>query len=183
MPYVILGTALADLSGAGSRLVLDAVTVSDYSGLGAFTGTATAAADGEPTAQDPPGLLANLPHFVVLSGPCTVVEGGRCVGRWPGGYLPSEDCAISVGGAGGALGACPVFDTYHSSTSDIESGYGDYLTLPDGSAHSGAACPAGAVLAGGQTLAWHSDGSSQGSDGDGLPRSTHGAGGGWQICF
>ena len=25
------------------------------------------------------------PTFVVNSGPCTVAEGGRCVGRWPGG--------------------------------------------------------------------------------------------------
>ena len=112
--------------------------------------------------------------FTVVSGPCTLAEGGRCVGRWPGGYLPSEDCEIAVAGVGGALGPCPVFDT--------ENGY-DFLTLPDGSRHSGADCPAGAALAAGQRLAWHSDDRNQGYSGNGLPYSDHGAGGGWQVCF
>ena len=82
---------------------------------------------------------------------------------------------LSVAGPGGALGACPVFDS---------GGSGDDLTLPDGSAHGSADCPAGTVLAGGQTLAWHSSGHDQGNDGgDGLPYSHDAAGGGWQICF
>ena len=55
--------------------------------------------------------------------------------------MPNEHCAISVAGAGGALGACPVFDCE-----------GDYLTLPDGSRHYGAECPAGSVLKAGDTL-------------------------------
>jgi hypothetical protein len=36
----------------------------------------------------------------------------------------------------------------------------------------------------GRSLAWQSDGSSQGlNDGNGLPYSANDAGGGWQICF
>jgi hypothetical protein len=112
---------------------------------GALTGTATAAVGGV-WVLDPPDLL---PLFLVLSGPCTVAEGGRCVGRWPGGYLPNEDCEIVVTGAGGALGPCPVFDINYSTMGP------DCLTLPDGSQHhavdcpvSGraAVCPAGAIL-------------------------------------
>ena len=141
---------------------------------GTQTGTVTAGAEGESLVLDPPDL--QLPgYFVVNSGPCTVAEGGRCVGRWPGGYLPNEDCTISVGGVGGALGPCPVFDIYDSNT--------DSLTLPDGSMHHSADCPAGTVLAAGQTLAWHSNTLAQGNGGDGLPFSRDGAGGGWQICF
>ena len=162
MPSAALRTAVLGLSGAGSRLVLEAVTVPEHPEWGAQTGTVTAGAEGELPVLDPPDL--QLPgFFVVNSGPCTVAEGGRCVGRWPGGYLPDEDCAISVAGAGGALGACPVFD--------FEGVSYDYLTLPDGSVHGGADwdCPAGTVLEGGQTLSWHSDQSVQGS--------------GWQVCL
>ena len=151
---------MAGLSGAGSQLVLDAVTVPENSEWGAQTGTMTARAEGELPVLDPPDLQLPLPTFVVLSNPCTVAEGGRCVGRWPGGYGPSEDCAISVAGAGGRIGACPVFDTESCC---------DHLTLPDGSAHSGADCPAGTLLAGGQTLSWHTDNSNQASE--------------WQVCF
>ena len=114
--------------------------------------------------------------------PCAVSEGGRCVGR-PGGYLPNEACEIAVGGGGGVLGACGVFDTYL-----------DRVTLPDGSRHYGSDCPAGALLAAGGSVGWASDGSYQGSVGHyangcdakglcGLPFSEDGLGGGWQICF
>ena len=89
------------------------------------------------------------------SGPCAVSEGGRCVGR-PGGYLGSEHCEIAVGGGGGVLGACGVFDTY----------YGDYVTLPDGSSHYYSDCPAGAVLAAGGSVGWTSDVNQQGNLGD-----------------
>eukprot|EP01052_Picozoa_sp_SAG31_P029471 SAG31_NODE_2932_length_4897_cov_9.890163_1_plen_1249_part_00 len=152
-----------------------------------------------------------MPSFTVNSGPCTLAEGGRCVGRWPGGYGPNENCAITVvggggggggdGAAGGVLGACPVFDT------STWSGSGDHLTLPDGSTHNGADCPVGAVLAAGQTLTWHSNCCYQGDNGNGLPQTVYGPGdpehpynepvgfscgpgcsywglaGGWQICF
>eukprot|EP01051_Picozoa_sp_SAG22_P007249 SAG22_NODE_503_length_9694_cov_13.573736_5_plen_1203_part_00 len=128
------------------------------------------------------------PHFEVRSGPCTLSEGGRCVGRWPGGYGPNEDCEIVVAGGGGGggggaargvLGGCPVFDI---QSSDF---YDDLLTLPDGSRHHGADCPAGAVLAAGQSLAWHSSTRWQGNNpqGNGLPQSHDGLGGGWQVCF
>ena len=183
--------AQAGLSGASSRLVLQTVTVSDHPEQGAFTGTIMAGADGEQNVHDPPDFLIPLRSFVVLSGPCTLAEGGRCVGRWPGGYLPSEDCAISVAGIGGPLGPCPVFDTesylfadtYRDPTEDQTTGGPDFLTLPDGSTYHTADCPTGTVLAAGQTLVWHSNGDYQGGDGDGLPQSTSGAGGGWQICF
>ena len=116
-----------------------------------------------------------MPTFTVTFGPCTVAEGGRCVGRWPGGYGPNEDCAIAVAGAG-VLGGCPVFDTWPGD---------DYLTLPDGSRHYNADCPDGSALAAGQTLSWHSNGHYQGNPngGNGLPWSQHGPGGGWQVCF
>eukprot|EP01052_Picozoa_sp_SAG31_P033259 SAG31_NODE_3734_length_3939_cov_1.703906_6_plen_190_part_00 len=186
LPQAAFGTALAGLSGVGSRLALQAVTVLEHPELGALTGTITAGADGEPLALDPPDLV--LPgFFVVLSGSCTttVVGGRSCVGRWPG-YMPNEACQIMVGGGSGTLAECPVWD--------IDDTYGngaDHLTLPDGSQHSHADCPAGVALAGGQTLSWASDGQHQGGNGDTrncqppicMPMSYAGAGGGWQICF
>ena len=166
MPYAALRMAVAGLSSAGGQLVLDAVTVPENPEWGAQTGTVTARAEGELPVLDPPGM--QLPaYFFVNSGSCTVAEGGRCVGRWPGGDLPNEDCTISVGGVGG-VAACPVFDI---------SG-GEYLTLPDGSAHAGTDCPAGAVLAGGQTLVWHPPVVSM----SGGWQPTGSASGGWQIC-
>ena len=162
LPYAVFGMAVAGLSGAGSRLVLEAVTVPENPEWGAQTGTVTAGTAGELPVLDPPDLQLPQPTFVVLSGPCTASESGRRVAT-----------TISVAGAGGALGACPVFDM----------SCGDDLTLPDGSAHGGADCPAGTVLAGGQTLAWHSSGHDQGAGGDGLPYSHDAAGGGWQTCF
>ena len=60
----------------------------------------------------------------------------------------------------------------------------DSLVLPDGSQHYSDNCPAGAFLTAGQTLAWHSSGSVQGNNGNGLPMDrNYGHGGGWQICF
>eukprot|EP01051_Picozoa_sp_SAG22_P014172 SAG22_NODE_1682_length_3817_cov_8.486283_1_plen_190_part_00 len=169
-----LAAALAGLSGAGSRLVLEAVTVPERPEWGALTGTVTKADDD--FVFDGLSSLANLPRFVVHSGPCTtaLVDGHFCVGRWPGGYGPSEDCAIAVasggGVVGGVLGGCPVFDTNVGP---------DSLTLPDGSRHSGGDCPAGAMLAAGQTLGWHSDGIWQGTG----MHISDGLGGGWQVCF
>eukprot|EP01045_Picozoa_sp_COSAG04_P012453 COSAG04_NODE_839_length_9957_cov_18.873504_5_plen_419_part_00 len=127
------------------------------------------------------------PFFIVTSGftTCTVSEGGRCVGR-PGGYRPYEACAITVGGCGGVLGACPVFDTYPRQ---------DPVTLPGGAAHHGSDCPEGAALAPGDAIAWTSNGDRQGSVGSsldngcaakgtcGLPYSGVGLGGGWELCF
>ena len=129
--------------------------------------------------------------------PCEISQGGRCVGRAQG-YGPSEECAITVSGGSGVLGACSVFDM-----GDV----GDDLTLPDGSRHGDSDCPAGALLAPGDALSSASNGDFQGSvgmmtwidgidiDGTpwdngcaakgtcGLPGSNPGLGGGWQICF
>ena len=185
VPAAVLAAAQAQLSGTGSTLLLAAVTVPELPGAGELTGTVTVGADGS-RAIDPPTLIDRLPgFFTVSSGPCAVSEGGRCVGR-PGGYLPNEACEIAVGGGGGVLGACGVFDT--------EGVDNDRVTLPDGSSHGGSDCPAGAVLAAGGSVGWASDGGWQGSLGHhdngcvakglcGLPYSAHGLGGGWQICF
>eukprot|EP01050_Picozoa_sp_SAG11_P011425 SAG11_NODE_1209_length_5520_cov_6.530529_5_plen_260_part_00 len=185
LPAQALATALAGLSGAGSRLALEAVTVAEWGALTALTGTVTKTDAG--AVLDPPSLGVESLFFLVLSGPCTtaVVDAHFCVGRWPGGYGPSEDCTIVVAGgggggggaAGGVLGGCPIFDTYDYQPG----GYVDYLTLPDGSQHSGADCPAGAMLAAGQRLAWHSDNAYQGQNP--ATRSVYGLAGGWQVCF
>ena len=183
VPGAVLAAAQYQLSGAGSTLRLVAVTVPELPDVGELTGTMTVGVDGS-KATDPLGF-GSPPSFTVSSGPCAVSEGGRCVGR-PGGYLPNEHCEIAVGGGGGVLGACGVFDTYYNN--------GDTVTLPDGSSHGGSDCPAGAVLAAGGSVGWASDGGGQGGNlGDdngcgakglcGLPFSNDGLGGGWQICF
>eukprot|EP01050_Picozoa_sp_SAG11_P027766 SAG11_NODE_7160_length_1185_cov_1.073665_1_plen_222_part_00 len=175
LPQAAFYTALGGLSDAGSRLALQAVMVSGYPELGALTGTITAGVEGEPFTYDPPTLIDSMPPFFsVRSGPCTtaVVGGRQCVGRWPGGYLPNEDCEIVVGGGGGTLGACLVFDIHGSD-----------VALPDGSHHYYSDCSAGAGLTPGQAIRWHSDGYDQGENGNGLPNNEFGAGGGWQLCF
>ena len=171
----------ADLCGQGDevcghRNAVYAVDASASMQIGStrLVGSLTAGAAGEPWEINPPTLLADAmgalrPSFVVRSGPCTVavVDGHSCVGRWPGGYGPNEDCEItvSVAGPGGSLGPCPVFDTKATGA--------DYLALPDGARHGGTdGCPAGAVLGPGQTLTWH-------SNNYGPPAG----GGGWQVCF
>ena len=225
VPAAILTVMVSELSGAGSRLRLTAVTVLDCP-VGEQTGTVTVGADGLKTAE-PPNLYGTG-TFTVVSGcsagtvdwsvsppdftctdntpPCTVSDGGRCVGR-AGGYLGSESCAITVGGGGGALGACGVFDMEPYQNND-------HVTMPGGSMHSGdihsvmdagrsvdvhygSDCPVGAVLSPGDSVGWASDGVQQGNSGNGegfdngcaanglcgLPESRYGLGGGWQICF
>jgi hypothetical protein len=133
-------------------------------------GPASPAPPPPPPAPPPPPPAVAPGTFTVRSGPCTVSDGGRCVGR-AGGYLPSEFCVIIVGGGGGALGACGVFDTYDSV---------DYVILPDGSRHGGSDCPVGAALSPGDSVGWASNDIWQGS----APTySMYGLGGGWQICF
>jgi hypothetical protein len=176
IPVQAFNTGVYGLSGAGSRLSLEAVTFVEHPEWGVLTGTVTVGADNG-LVVDP--LALPLPFFfTVTSGPCTLAEGRRCVGRWPGGYLPNEHCDILVGGgggwaAGGVLGPCPVFDTIN-----------DALTLQGGAEYS-ASCPAGVPLAAGDAISWTSNGDSQGSPngGNGLPFSYRGLGGGWQICF
>jgi hypothetical protein len=168
----------------GGRLALEAVTVVEHLDWGALTGTIVFEGG---LVFDPPSFLRSGATFIVTSGPCTLAEGGRCVGRWPGGYGPNEDCAIVVAGsAGGVLGGCPVFDTdcvYGNTDYGADCLHPNVVYRSGRHAHGGADCPAGAVLEDRQNLAWHSDGETQGDNENGLPRSEHGAGGGWQICF
>jgi hypothetical protein len=177
--------------GHGGHLALDGVMVVRHSELGVLTGVVTRGAG---LVLDPPDLQLTSfcpATFIVLSGPCTLAEGGRCVGRWPGGYLPDEDCEIAVAGGGGVLGPCPVFDTDGS----------DKLTLPDGVNYDGSNCPAGGensnangnwpVLTTGQTLHWHSNADTQGHGQAPVRGSNEQTqrginmqpGGGWQVCF
>ena len=121
--------------------------------------------------------------------PCTVSEGGRCVGR-PEGYGPSEECTITVvGTGGGVLGPCGVFDTAGVDR-------GDYVTLPGGARIGDSDCAVGAALAARDALSWASDGVHQGTVCEGcydngcaakgtcgLRHSHDGLGGGWQLCF
>eukprot|EP01052_Picozoa_sp_SAG31_P026830 SAG31_NODE_2460_length_5658_cov_8.348084_2_plen_916_part_00 len=129
--------------------------------------------------------------FTVVSGPCTVSDGGRCVGR-PDGYLPNEECEILVSGESGMLGPCAVFDIDYA----LDPNDDDYLTLPDGTQRTGplhgdiwrpeqraGGCPIGKILVPHDILRWHSSPIEQGKNGNGLPQSRDGLGGGWQICF
>jgi hypothetical protein len=168
LPAQAFYTALGGLSGAGSRLSLEAVTVVEHPEWGARTGAVTKADD--QLVFDPPDMHIP-PFFIVVSGPCTtaVGDGRACVGRWPGGYLPNEHCDILVGGggggaAGGVLGPCSVFDINTDNGADP-------LALPGGAVYKGAHCPAGAPLAAGDAISWRSSDGDQGqiSGGNGLP--------------
>jgi hypothetical protein len=86
VPAAVLAAAQAQLSGAGSTLRLAAVTVPEAPDAGELTGTMTVGADGSKVIDSVtpwPGF------FAVISGPCAVSEGGRCVGR-PARRLPAE---------------------------------------------------------------------------------------------
>ena len=190
IPAEALAIAVSGVSGAGSRLVLDAVTVPEQPEAGEVTGVVT---NGEaPTFS---GSI-HPSRFTVLSGPCTTSEGGRCVGRSQG-YGPSEACTITVlGGTSGAgmLGGCGVFDmdsgaNYHGSP-------GDFISLPDGSQYMDSDCPTSALLMPGDNVSWSSDTIQQGNHAPygtsngcvekgscGLQCCKDGLGGGWQLCF
>ena len=123
---------------------------------------------------DPPRFGGPPGSFTVSSGPCTVSDSGRCVGR-PAGYLWNERCVIAVGGGGGVLGPCGVFGI-HSFNGDPMSfaGSGDYVTLPDGSTHFGFDCPVGAILAPDDNVGWHAGRNAEAPGARDV---------GWQICF
>lgn len=185
----VLGAAEGQLSGAGSVLRLSGVTVPEVPDWGVLTITTTVEADGSKTNEPatPFNGHARSSWFTVTSGPCTISDGGRCVGR-AGGYGNHEDCTIFVGGGGGVLGECGVFDTQNSV---------DYITLPDGLRRGGSDCPTGVAIVPGASVSWYSDFSWQGSVGNlwntdngcsaagtcGAPWSGNNLGGGWQICF
>ena len=192
VPAYVLGRAQAQLSGAGSRLRLSAVTLPEYPALGELTGTMTV---GDSITIDPPFFGTPVTGtFAVTSGPCEVSGGGRCVGR-PGGFNVNERCNIVVGGGGGVLGPCAVFDMQLV----------DYIEMPvsnDWFDFSGSDCPVGVALAHGDDLEWESGSVADREEEEedsvsedngcadkgtcGLPyRRGSGAGfrGGWVICF
>ena len=208
VPFQVWAAADDALADPGSTMRFESVRIGGYASWGELTGTEIIEADGTKT-KDPPNLGSPASGtFIVTSGcsakgltngrdygciddtpPCNVTRGGRCVGRTEG-YGPYEDCAITVGGGGGALGPCAVFDAQGGSTND-------YISLPGGATHDASDCPNGAALAPGDAIAWHSDGNMQGSQtGNGVdnngcaakgtcarPWSRNGLGGGWELCF
>ena len=94
--------------------------------------------------------------FIVTSGPCTILQGGLCVGR-PYGYDDNELCQITAASTQ-VLGACPVFDTEQNW---------DHLTI-QGAEYDGDNCPQGIQLDAGSVIEWYSDSSA--------------SGGAWEIC-
>lgn len=96
----MLSFIAGSMEGAGSALSLRDVRMD--TSVATFSSTYTVGADAV-LRTDQPGM------FEVVSGPCTVSQGGRCVGR-PNGYSQNEQCNIAVR-SGGELGACPVFQT------------------------------------------------------------------------
>eukprot|EP01043_Picozoa_sp_COSAG02_P067017 COSAG02_NODE_10620_length_1899_cov_1.294444_2_plen_378_part_00 len=178
---------MGQLGGAGSTLRFEDVTIPEYHYDPAQTVAITVNEDGTETSEG--SLSFGRPMFDVSSGPCTVSQGGLCVGRAQG-YGVNEECAITVSGGGGTLAACSVFDVCPASD--------DFITLPGGAKHRASDCPVGVALATGNTVAFASDGICQGSVGYpsfdammdcgatgtcGLPHSYYGLGGGWEICF
>jgi hypothetical protein len=199
LPVATLSAVLVGMAdgfrgeSTSGNLALGTVTVPEHPEWGTLTGTMTAQSTAARTFTSPTNgaLVTRVPGqppmtdlfgsrrgtFTVLSGPCTLADDCHCVGRWPGGYSPNEDCEIAVSEPGGILGPCHVFAVAVGS---------DFLATPDGVKHCRGIivddCPAGMVLESGQTLRWHSDDSQQGTwNGNGLLPEC--AGGGWQICF
>eukprot|EP01046_Picozoa_sp_COSAG06_P012925 COSAG06_NODE_772_length_12432_cov_119.880159_8_plen_584_part_00 len=74
----VLAAAESALSGAGSTLRLDVVTMQEFPDS-ALTGITTVRLDGSKTTE--PQFFGVAPFFAVTFGPCTVSDGGRCVGR------------------------------------------------------------------------------------------------------
>ena len=169
VPDAVVRSAFAQLSGVDSSFRLNTVTVPENPAWGTLT--ATVQADGT-TQVEPRGLFGgeDLPGwFTVPTGcsyksgtynsrycvddtpPCTVSQGGRCVGR-PEGYLPNEECVIVVGGSGGQLAACPVFDLW------AEASGRDVIELHDRHARpTGSECPVGVIFSPGDAISWRSD--------------------------
>eukprot|EP01046_Picozoa_sp_COSAG06_P020233 COSAG06_NODE_1475_length_9337_cov_6.585733_1_plen_429_part_10 len=189
-----LSGAMSELGGAGSSLRFEDITVLEYHYDPAQTVAITVNDDGTKTHEG--SLSFGRPVFNVSSGPCEISQGGRCVGR-PQGYLPTEDCAITVSGGGGVLAPCSVFDM-----DGFGSASGDIVTVL-GQVHSNSDCPTGVALSTDNTVSWFSDDFGQGNpdwyllgypDGNGNgcgPKGICGpaawsrteVGGGWELCF
>eukprot|EP01052_Picozoa_sp_SAG31_P012654 SAG31_NODE_745_length_12408_cov_4.755057_3_plen_429_part_00 len=102
-------------------------------------------------------------RFVVERGPCTLQEGGRCVGR-PQGYAESEACTILTTSSA-LLADCPIFDTRREQDS-VQIGS---RTFDE--------CPAGTVLPARSRFSWHSHPQSVDGSVQPMPESA-----GWEIC-
>ena len=92
----------------------------------------------------PPTECVASAFFEVLSGPCTVEQGGRCVSRT--GYDNDEHCVIAATAAM-TIANCPVFST--------ESDF-DYLTI-GGQQFSGNDCPTNVEVGPSDEITWDSD--------------------------
>ena len=68
------------LSGAGSTLRLDAVTMPEFPSVGARTGMMTVGADGSKTVDPPNWGAENAPTFTVSPGHCPASGGAACSG-------------------------------------------------------------------------------------------------------
>eukprot|EP01052_Picozoa_sp_SAG31_P012657 SAG31_NODE_745_length_12408_cov_4.755057_6_plen_443_part_00 len=108
---------------------------------------------GDCIGYDPEMCRTQVPTFVVHSGPCTVENGGRCVGR-PNGY-GGESCAISIT-MDTTLEACPIFSTERCENFG---GYCPNRLLVDGTTFADQNCPIGTLLTTDSTITWWSDGS------------------------
>lgn len=82
---------------------------SGWTGARCDTATAARPPPPPPARPPPPPPASGGGQFTVTSGPCTVRNGGNCVGR-PSSYSNSETCQISSNRAG-TVDSCPVFNT------------------------------------------------------------------------
>ena len=154
VPGNVLADAMAQLRGIGSSLTLSEATVPEWDAdplAGTLTVTDDCAGQCATKTAEPADLLAAMPQFVVVSGPCTVSDGGMCVGR-AAGYLRGERCSIAVGAAadGGStstLSACSVFDT------ELQQ---DRVTIAR-QVFAGSDCPEGQQVTLGDEVQWQSD--------------------------
>eukprot|EP01046_Picozoa_sp_COSAG06_P009396 COSAG06_NODE_491_length_15081_cov_9.093245_13_plen_486_part_00 len=142
-------------------------------------GTITRMGDASATVTPPEFLLPPVPAtfhlprvcpgcvsrgFNVISGPCTVSNGGGisdydrgCVGR--DAYGNNEYCEIKLSGISKTLSSCPNFSTEQCC---------DKVTI-NGVDHSGTDCPIGVHVDSESTITWLSDGSV--------------TSGSWMMCF
>ena len=201
MPSDMLTSMRRHLSDEGTMLQVSNVVLSDVSGS-SLTGSMTHDHAGSEVYQPPDWFTigtVGTPVFTVNSGPCTISNDGRCVGR-PDGYGINEFCEITVAGGSGTIARCPVYDLQDSDRV-IVNGVDEYHPRNDGPQQSNDRiyCPAGVRIILGDQVSWTSSGSDQGNYGPGhggfqengctaagtcgLPHSDFGLGGGWQICL